>query len=166
MSFRRAAFAVLSLLAACGPAPTDDAADLVVRDGDEALRALLSGNERFLRGTPRHGHQSASRLRCVADHQRPFGIVLGCAAIGVPLVYFLLSKLGATALIVILGVLFIGLAVMLLVEGIREGAVARDKVVAMLIIFVFNALFWMFFEQAGSSFNFLAQNIVDRMFGS
>jgi POT family proton-dependent oligopeptide transporter len=36
----------------------------------------------------------------------------------------------------------------------------------MQIIFVFNALFWMFFEQAGSSFNFLAQNIVDRMFGS
>ncbi|MGN6519022.1 MAG: peptide MFS transporter [Dokdonella sp.] len=97
---------------------------------------------------------------------RGIGIVLGCAAIGVPLVYFLLSKLGATALIVILGVLFIGLAVMLLVEGIREGKVARDKVVAMLIIFVFNALFWMFFEQAGSSFNFLAQNIVDRMFGS
>jgi len=97
---------------------------------------------------------------------RGIGIVLGCAAIGVPLVYFLLSKLGATALIVILGVLFVGLAVMLLVEGIREGAVARDKVVAMLIIFVFNALFWMFFEQAGSSFNFLAQNIVDRMFGS
>ncbi len=96
---------------------------------------------------------------------RGIGIVLGCAAIGVPLVYFLLSKLGATALIVILGVLFVGLAVMLLVEGIREGAVARDKVVAMLIIFVFNALFWMFFEQAGSSFNFLAQNIVDRMFG-
>lgn len=97
---------------------------------------------------------------------RGIGIVLACAAIGVPLVYFLLSKLGATALIVILGVLFIGLAVMLLVEGIREGAAARDKVVAMLIIFVFNALFWMFFEQAGSSFNFLAQNIVDRMFGS
>ncbi|HEU4665582.1 MAG TPA: peptide MFS transporter [Dokdonella sp.] len=96
---------------------------------------------------------------------RGIGIVLGCAAVGVPLVYFLLSKLGATALIVILGVLFVGLAVMLLVEGIREGKVARDKVVAMLIIFVFNALFWMFFEQAGSSFNFLAQNIVDRMFG-
>ncbi len=32
----------------------------------------------------------------------------------------------------------------------------------MLIIFVFNVMFWMFFEQAGSSFNFLAKNIVDR----
>jgi Dipeptide/tripeptide permease len=38
---------------------------------------------------------------------------------------------------------------------LREGAVPRDKVIAMLIIFVFNILFWMFYEQAGSSFNFL-----------
>jgi len=52
------------------------------------------------------------------------------------------------------------------VEGIREGKVQRNRVIAMLIIFVFNVLFWMFYEQAGSSFNFLAQNIVDReMFG-
>jgi POT family proton-dependent oligopeptide transporter len=43
--------------------------------------------------------------------------------------------------------------------------VARDKAIAMLIIFAFNVLFWMFFEQAGSSFNFLAQNIVQRDFG-
>ena len=36
----------------------------------------------------------------------------------------------------------------------------------MLIIFTFNILFWCFFEQAGSSFNFLADKIVDReMFG-
>ena len=32
----------------------------------------------------------------------------------------------------------------------------------MLIIFAFNVLFWMFFEQAGSSFTFLADKIVDR----
>ena len=39
-------------------------------------------------------------------------------------------------------------------------------VVAMLIIFVFNVLFWMFFEQAGSSFTFLADKIVNRDFGT
>jgi POT family proton-dependent oligopeptide transporter len=39
-------------------------------------------------------------------------------------------------------------------------------VIAMLLIFVFNVMFWMFFEQAGSSFTFLADRIVDRdMFG-
>ncbi len=65
----------------------------------------------------------------------------------------------------VLGAMFVALAVMLLIEGIREGAVPRDKVIAMLIIFVFNILFWMFYEQAGSSFNFLAEKIVNRMFG-
>ena len=98
--------------------------------------------------------------------KRALGIVVAAAVVGVPLVYFLLAKLGADALVWILGTLFVGLGVMLLVEGIREGTVARDRVIAMLIIFVFNALFWMFLEQAGSSFNFLAQNIVQRMFGS
>jgi POT family proton-dependent oligopeptide transporter len=33
------------------------------------------------------------------------------------------------------------------------------------VIFVFNVLFWMFFEQAGSSFNFLADRIVNRDIG-
>jgi POT family proton-dependent oligopeptide transporter len=35
----------------------------------------------------------------------------------------------------------------------------------MLLIFVFNIMFWMFFEQAGSSFTFLADNIVNRNLG-
>ena len=62
----------------------------------------------------------------------------------------------------ILTVLFVILAAMLMIEGIREGKVARDKTIAMMIIFAFNILFWMFFEQAGSSFTFLAEKIVDR----
>ncbi len=92
--------------------------------------------------------------------------VLVGAALAVPVVYLLLAQVGATILAWILAALFVGLAVMLLIEGIREGSVNRDKVIAMLVLFAFNVLFWMFFEQAGSSFNFLAQNIVDReMFG-
>ena len=72
----------------------------------------------------------------------------------------------ATVLAWILGLLFIGLSAMLLVLGMRDGKVSRDKVIAMLLLFLFNVLFWMFFEQAGSSFNFLAENIVNRkMFG-
>jgi POT family proton-dependent oligopeptide transporter len=50
-------------------------------------------------------------------------------------------------------------------EGMREGRVARDRAIAMLLIFAFNILFWMFFEQAGSSFTFLADQIVDRDLG-
>ena len=86
------------------------------------------------------------------------------AIAAIPVIWFLLS-MGASSLQWILTAMFIGLAVMLLVEGVREGAVSRDKTIAMLIIFAFNVLFWMFFEQAGSSFNFLADKIVNRTFG-
>jgi POT family proton-dependent oligopeptide transporter len=88
------------------------------------------------------------------------------ALVAVPVVYVLIDKAGAIALAWILAILFIVLAVMLLVEAVRNGKIATHRVVAMLIIFTFNVLFWMFFEQAGSSFNFLAEHIVNRkMFG-
>jgi POT family proton-dependent oligopeptide transporter len=84
-----------------------------------------------------------------------------CALATIPGVYFLLS-IGAGALQWILSALFVALCVLILREGFKDGPVRRDMAIAMLIIFVFNVLFWCFFEQAGSSFNFLAQNIVDR----
>ena len=81
-------------------------------------------------------------------------VVVFGALIGIPMFYALLT-IDANLLQAILMALFVIPAVMLVVEGLREGKVARDKVIAMLVIFVFNVLFWMFFEQAGSSFNFL-----------
>ena len=88
--------------------------------------------------------------------------VFAGALVAIPLVYALLA-MGATALQwFVLTPMFVGLCALLLVEGIREGPVQRDRAIAMLIIFTFNILFWMFFEQAGSSFTFLADKIVDR----
>ena len=84
--------------------------------------------------------------------------------VAIPVIYFLLS-IDAGNLQWLLTALFIGLCVLILKEGFRDGAVRRDMAIAMLIIFAFNVLFWMFFEQAGSSFNFLAQNIVERDLG-
>ncbi|MET0267183.1 MAG: oligopeptide:H+ symporter [Duganella sp.] len=95
-----------------------------------------------------------------ASPQRLLYVVLGSLAV-IPLMYFLLAA-GAANLQIVLTILFIILSVMLVVEGIKNGKVARDKVIAMLIIFFFNIMFWMFFEQAGSSFTFLADKIVDR----
>lgn len=98
-----------------------------------------------------------------AGAENPMRVVL--VAIGalfvIPVVYFLL-KAGAGNLQIVLTILFVILAGMLMVEGIKEGKISRDKTIAMMIIFAFNILFWMFFEQAGSSFTFLAENIVDR----
>lgn len=105
-------------------------------------------------GAPPPGGQSLGRVAAV---------MVG-AVVMIPVIYFLLA-VGAKALQGVLTVMFIALAVMLLLEGIREGKVARDKTIAMLVIFAFNIMFWMFFEQAGSSFTFLANEIVNRDLG-
>ncbi len=94
---------------------------------------------------------------------RVIATAIGALA-AIPAFYFLLA-LDSKVLQVPLTILFIALGVLLLVEGIRNGPKQRDMVIAMLIIFTFNIIFWCFFEQAGSSFNFLAQNIVNRTFG-
>jgi POT family proton-dependent oligopeptide transporter len=109
------------------------------------------------------GHRRTGRPNWHRAAARSIAVIIG-SVIVIPGVYFLL-KLGADTLQGILSVLFIALAVMLMVEGIRNGKVARDKTIAMMIIFVFNILFWCFFEQAGSSFTFLADQIVDRDLG-
>lgn len=103
-----------------------------------------------------------------ASHQagmRNVSLVLVAGVlVGIPLFYALLT-IDAKLLQYILMALFVIPAVMLFREGMVEGRVSRDKVMAMLTIFVFNVLFWMFFEQAGSSFNFLADKIVNRDIG-
>ncbi len=106
-------------------------------------------------GRPPEGAEGAGRVLMTA---------IG-ALVAIPVIYFLLS-MGASSLQWILSAMFIGLGVMLLIEGIREGSVSRDKTIAMLIIFAFNVLFWMFFEQAGSSFSFLSDKIIDRDLGA
>ena len=106
-------------------------------------------------GRPPEGAEGAGRVVMTA---------LG-AVVAIPVIYFLLS-MGASALQWILSAMFVGLGVMLLIEGVREGSVSRDKTIAMLIIFTFNVLFWCFFEQAGSSFSFLSDKIVDRDLGA
>ncbi len=105
-------------------------------------------------GRPPVGGEGTGRVLYTA-----IGVLLA-----IPGIYFLLS-LGANWLQLILTIMFIGLGIMLLVEGIREGSKQRDMVIAMLIIFAFNVLFWCFFEQAGSSFTFLANEIVERNLG-
>jgi len=113
---------------------------------------------RGLHGIGRPAPEAASRMRVV-------WVMLG-VAVTVPLVYLLLAYVGANGLQFVLGPLFVVVAVMLIVEAIRHDRVQLDRVLAMLIIFAFSVLFWMFYFQLGTSFNFLAENLVNRkMFG-
>ncbi|WP_431635771.1 peptide MFS transporter [Dyella sp. KULCS107] len=96
---------------------------------------------------------------------RTVGVIAG-SLLAVPVIYGLLSQIGPIGLQWMLGLLFIGISVLLLVEAARHDKVQVHRVIAMLIIFAFNVLFWMFYFQLGTSFNFLAENLVDRkMFG-
>ncbi len=96
---------------------------------------------------------------------RTLGVVAG-SLLAVPVIYRLLSQIGPIGLQWMLGLLFIGISVLLLAEAARHDRVQVHRVIAMLIIFAFNVLFWMFYFQLGTSFNFLAENLVDRkMFG-
>ena len=113
---------------------------------------------RGLRGVGRPAPGASSRLRVL-------WVFVG-VIVAVPVVYVLLSKIGAIGLQWLLGLLFVGVAAMLIVEAVRHDTVQVQRVIAMLIIFAFNLLFWMFYFQLGTSFNFLAENMVDRkMFG-
>jgi POT family proton-dependent oligopeptide transporter len=98
----------------------------------------------------------------LASPKRLIGVIVGSLVV-IPVVYLLL-RAGAANLQIVLSIMFVILALMLIVEGVREGKVSRDKTIAMMIIFFFNILFWCFFEQAGSSFTFLADQIVNRNF--
>src|SRR5690606_38083802 len=76
-----------------------------------------------------------------AQKSRVLWVLLG-AIVAIPLIYFLLA-IDAAMLQWVLTALFVGLCVMIMMEGLRDGPVARDKALAMLIIFAFNVMFWM-----------------------
>jgi carbonic anhydrase len=45
----------------------------------QALDVLLAGNQRFVRGVPRHPNQDAARRAELAQGQGPFVVLLGCS---------------------------------------------------------------------------------------
>ena len=45
----------------------------------EAFELLLSGNQRFVAGTPEHPNQDATRRTQIAPVQRPFAVLFGCS---------------------------------------------------------------------------------------
>jgi len=63
------------------PEPEDHEA---TNSDDDALSLLQQGNERFVQGHLRHGHESADRRQKLVDEQHPFATVLSCSDSRVP----------------------------------------------------------------------------------
>jgi carbonic anhydrase len=51
---------------------------------DQALQQLIAGNQRFVKNKRQNPHQTMSRLHEVAQEQKPFAAILGCADSRVP----------------------------------------------------------------------------------
>jgi POT family proton-dependent oligopeptide transporter len=64
---------------------------------------------------------------------------------------------------VLLTLLFVYVAMSLIKAGKAEGAMYRDRMVALVIFMVINVIFWACFEQAGTSLTLFADRNVDRM---
>lgn len=94
---------------------------------------------------------------------------------GIPNIYFLyfccLAVVPGIAIVLnvheyVGGILYVVGAVMilwLLVTAFRSDNVARDRLLALIILMFFHCVFWSFFEQAGSSLMLFAERNVDRM---
>ena len=89
-----------------------------------------------------------------------FHVTIIASIVAIPLLYLLISNsevvgylLAATAVLVIFN---------LLRESFKEGPVARDRMIMMIILFIFNIVFWACFEQAGTSLTLFADRNIDR----
>ncbi|MCB9236180.1 MAG: peptide MFS transporter [Bacteroidia bacterium] len=90
----------------------------------------------------------------------------------VPLCYILINKnvikfesFEFPLMMVLLLCLFAYVAFSLIMAGIKEGGVWRDRMIALVIFMVINIIFWACFEQAGTSLTLFADRNVDRMIG-
>ena len=89
--------------------------------------------------------------------------VIILSVLAIPLVFGLIkfNKLVFWLLLAAGAYVFINL----IVEASKEGKIARDKIIGMIIMIFFNIVFWACFEQAGSSLTLFAERNVDRMIG-
>ena len=89
---------------------------------------------------------------------------IGASLLAIPVLYLLIVNnwivgylLAATAVYVVYS---------LIAEAIKDGNVARDRMLMMIVMFAFNIVFWACFEQAGTSLTLFAERNVDRhLFG-
>ena len=81
----------------------------------------------------------------------------------IPLCYVLILK--NSILIYLLIAIFIYVVYQLISAGAKEGAIWRDRMIALTIMMVINIIFWAAFEQAGTSLTLFADGNVNRMIG-
>jgi carbonic anhydrase len=58
--------------------------ELPAVSGDQALRTLLEGHQRYITGKPLRPHQTAAHRTAIAQSQHPIAVIVGCSDSRVP----------------------------------------------------------------------------------
>ncbi len=131
---------------------------------------MLVGVAIFIMGQGRlEGHGEPADPAALAKYGK---LVYGGAIAAIPGLYFLITYsqkitfLGQGILFWLLMALLVYVCFNLLREGFKGDNVQRDRIIVLMILMVFNVVFWACFEQAGSSLTLFADRNVDRMIGS
>ena len=80
----------------------------------------------------------------------------------IPILYFLLTNTSIVGYLLLATALYV--IYVLLSAGVKGGNVLRDRMIVLILLMLFNIVFWACFEQAGSSLTLFADRNVDRNF--
>ncbi len=92
--------------------------------------------------------------------KKSFPYIFAGSLIAIPVFYFFLTHSAIVG--TILGVMLIAMVILMLAVAFRETKEQREKIFALLVLLVFNVMFWSFFEQAGSSLTLYAKENLNR----
>lgn len=127
---------------------------------------MLLGVAIFIKGQDKlEGHGEAPDAEMLRKWQIP--VYVG-SLVAIPILFALINFgrdiqfLGQDLLFYILMGLLIFVCFNLLREGFKGDKVQRDRILVLMILMVFNVVFWACFEQAGSSLTLFADRNVDR----
>lgn len=87
--------------------------------------------------------------------------ILGTLA-AVPVFYLLLTNSSVVGYLLLATATYV--IYTLIMAGVKGGAVLRDRMTVLVLLMLFNIVFWACFEQAGSSLTLFADRNVNRMF--
>ena len=131
---------------------------------------MLLGVAIFIMGRDKlEGHGEPANPEALAKYGK---FVYGGSLAAIPALYALITYgqsiafLGQGILFWLLMSLLVYVCFNLLREGFKGDNVQRDRILVLMILMVFNVVFWACFEQAGSSLTLFADRNVDRMIGS
>jgi POT family proton-dependent oligopeptide transporter len=119
---------------------------------------MLLGIGTFALGLHRLGEHGKAPSLPVSGLATLCGVVVGMAALARLMFWFLSNPGYVEALLY--GFAAVGTGYLLWVASQCERE-QRDRLIGLILLLVANCLFWAFFEQAGSSFNFFAENYVN-----